>query len=60
MTRRRLDFPILERNSFVTFVFVASLAFALLASHRNISMTRRTNLWTYFYGQYGDLADDAN
>jgi hypothetical protein len=37
-----------------------SLAFALLASHHNIAMTRRTNLWTYFYGQYGDLADDAN
>lgn len=36
-----------------------SLAFALLASHPNIAMVRRTNLWTYFYGQYGDLADDA-
>jgi hypothetical protein len=32
----------------------------LLASHPNIAMTRRTNLWTHFYGQYGDLADDAN
>ena len=37
-----------------------SLIFALLASHPNIAMTRRTNLWTHFYGQYGDLADDAN
>ena len=37
-----------------------SLMFALLASHPNIAMTRRTNLWRYFYGQYGDLRDDAN
>ncbi|MDH4119412.1 MAG: sulfotransferase [Acidimicrobiia bacterium] len=37
-----------------------SLIFALLASHPNIAMTRRTNLWTHFYDQYGDLSDDAN
>lgn len=37
-----------------------SLLYALLASHPNIAMTRRTNLWTHFYNQYGDLADDAN
>jgi hypothetical protein len=37
-----------------------SLIFALLASHPNIAMTRRTNLWTHFYEQYGDLGDDAN
>jgi Sulfotransferase family len=37
-----------------------SLMYALLASHPQIAMTRRTNLWTHFYGQYGDLADDAN
>lgn len=37
-----------------------SLMFALLASHPNIAMTRRTNLWTHFYEQYGDLAVDAN
>jgi Sulfotransferase family len=37
-----------------------SLVYALLASHSNIAMTRRTNLWTHFYNQYGDLADDAN
>ncbi len=37
-----------------------SLTFALLASHPNIAMVRRTNLWTYFYDQFGDLADDAN
>lgn len=35
-----------------------SLIFALLASHPNIAMTRRTNLWRYFYGQYGDLSAD--
>lgn len=33
-----------------------SLMYALLASHPNIAMTRRTNLWTYFYGRYGDLS----
>lgn len=37
-----------------------SLLYALLASHPNIAMTRRTNLWTHFYGQYGDLREDAN
>jgi hypothetical protein len=37
-----------------------SLMFALLASHPNIAMTRRTNLWRYFYNQFGDLRDDAN
>lgn len=34
--------------------------YALLASHPQIAMTRRTNLWTHFYGQYGNLGDDAN
>ncbi len=37
-----------------------SLIYALLASHPRIAMTRRTNWWSYFYGQYGDLASDAN
>jgi Sulfotransferase family len=37
-----------------------SLMYALLASHPNIAMTRRTNLWTHFFEQYGDLGDDAN
>jgi hypothetical protein len=37
-----------------------SLIFALLASHPDIAMTRRTNLWTHFYGQYGDLAEPEN
>lgn len=37
-----------------------SLLYALLASHPNIAMTRRTNLWTYFNGRYGDLGDPAN
>ncbi len=36
-----------------------SLMFALLASHPSIAMTRRTNLWTHFYEQFGDLADDS-
>jgi hypothetical protein len=37
-----------------------SLIYALLASHPNIAMTRRTNLWRHFYGQYGDLGEPAN
>lgn len=37
-----------------------SLLYALLTSHPNIAMMRRTNLWTYFYGQYGDLARPEN
>jgi hypothetical protein len=37
-----------------------SLMYALLGSHPNIAMTRRTNLWRYFYGRFGDLGDPAN
>lgn len=37
-----------------------SLLYALLGSHPNIAMTRRTNLWPYFYRQYGDLAEPEN
>lgn len=37
-----------------------SLMYALLASHPNIAMTRRTNMWTYFYNQYGDLGEREN
>lgn len=37
-----------------------SLMYALLASHPNIAMTRRTNLWTHFYDQYGDLSEPEN
>ena len=32
----------------------------VLASHPNICMTRRTRMWTQYYGRYGDLADKAN
>jgi hypothetical protein len=37
-----------------------SLIYAILASHDNIAMTRRTNLWTHFYNQYGDLSKREN
>lgn len=37
-----------------------SLMYALLASHPRLAMTRRTNLWRYFYGRFGDLAEDRN
>lgn len=33
-----------------------TLMFALLASHPNISMVRRTNMWRYFHQRYGDLS----
>jgi len=37
-----------------------TLIYALLASHPNISMVRRTNMWRYFDRRYGDLGDPAN
>jgi sulfotransferase family protein len=37
-----------------------SLMYALLASHPNIAMTRRTNLWTYFNNQFGNLNNAEN
>ncbi len=37
-----------------------SLIYALLASHPNLAMTRRTNLWTHFFNQYGDLSRAEN
>jgi hypothetical protein len=37
-----------------------SLLYALLASHPNIAMTRRTNLWPYFFQRYGDLNQPEN
>jgi len=37
-----------------------TLLFALLASHPNISMSRRTNMWRYFHERYGDLANPEN
>lgn len=37
-----------------------TLLYALLASHPDIAMMRRTNLWTYFFGQFGDLGESAN
>ena len=37
-----------------------SLMFALLTSHPRIAMTRRTNMWTYFYDQYGNLSEPEN
>lgn len=37
-----------------------SLMYALLASHPNLSIVRRTNMWRWFYGQYGDLREPEN
>jgi len=37
-----------------------TLLFALLASHPDLSMARRTNMWRYFHGRYGELHESAN
>ncbi len=37
-----------------------SLMYALLASHPNISMVRRTDMWCYFHERYGDLGQPDN
>jgi Sulfotransferase family len=37
-----------------------TLIYALLASHPDISMVRRTNMWRYFHLRYGDLGVAAN
>jgi hypothetical protein len=37
-----------------------SLLFALLGSHPNISMVRRTNMFRWFHGRFGDLSDPVN
>ncbi len=37
-----------------------TLLFAMLASHPNISMVRRTNMWRYFHQRYGDLDQPEN
>lgn len=37
-----------------------SLLYALLGSHPNISMVRRSNMFRWFHGRYGDLADPDN
>jgi hypothetical protein len=37
-----------------------SLIYALLASHPNIAMSRRTNMWTHYYNQYGDISKTEN
>ncbi len=37
-----------------------SLIFAFLASHPDISMVRRTNMWRYFHKRYGDLSQPDN
>ena len=37
-----------------------SLIYAILSSHPNISMVRRTNMFRYFYKHYGDLSDPEN
>jgi hypothetical protein len=37
-----------------------TLMLALLASHPQLSMVRRTNMWRYFHGRYGDLSNPTN
>ena len=37
-----------------------TLLYALLAAHPNLSMSRRSNMWRYFYGRYGPLSRPEN
>ncbi len=37
-----------------------TLLYSILASHSDVSMVRRTNLWRWFYGSCGDLAEPGN
>ena len=37
-----------------------SLMYALLATHPNISMVQRTDMWRMFYQRYGDLSNQNN
>lgn len=37
-----------------------TLIYALLASHPNIHMARRSNMWRFFDGRYGDLGESEN
>ncbi len=37
-----------------------TLLYALIASHPNISMVRRTNYWRWFYGRYGNISNQEN
>jgi len=37
-----------------------SLIYAILSSHPDISMVRRTNMFRYFYERYGNLAEPDN
>jgi len=55
------------RTEFKQPIFVAgldrsgtSLMYAFLSSHPDISMVRRTNMFRYFYKQYGDLDEPEN
>jgi hypothetical protein len=63
----RAEVPGPERGPGPSPVFIAgpdrsgtTLLFALLASHPDLSMVRRTNMWRYFHGRYGDLSVPAN
>jgi hypothetical protein len=37
-----------------------TLMFALLAAHPDLSMVRRSNMFRYFHGRYGDLSEPEN
>jgi hypothetical protein len=37
-----------------------TLIYAIMGSHTQVHMVRRTNEWRFFYRRYGDLADRAN
>ncbi len=37
-----------------------TLMYALLAAHPDLAMVRRTNMWRWFWGKYGDLREADN
>ena len=53
MERRPIFITGLERSG-------TTLLYALIGSHPNIALTRRTNFWEYFYNRFGDLNDSEN
>lgn len=37
-----------------------TLLYAIIGSHPDIALTRRTNFWEFFYKRFGDLSDPEN
>jgi hypothetical protein len=66
-TRRAESLPVASARETDAPVFIAGLAHSgktelrrALSRLPHFEMTRRTYLWTRFYGRFGDLDDEAN